>query len=81
MSMRSLTGTIVSFIVRYVLYRHDISTIFMDNAPEHVSNYADGLTGRWRHQRNLDRFFRRAYHYFLGKGFSNVVLAKILDYL
>lgn len=36
---------------------------------------------RWRHQRNLDRFFARSYEYYLGKGFGCLVASRLLDYL
>jgi autophagy-related protein 9 len=37
--------------------------------------------GRWRHQRNVDRFFQRAYDYYRGKGYQCIVTACILDLL
>lgn len=36
---------------------------------------------RWRHQRNLDRFFRRVYSYYRGKGFVCIVSSGFLDHL
>lgn len=38
-------------------------------------------TDRWRHQRNLDRFFRRVYAYYRGKGFMCIVSSGFLDHL
>lgn len=35
---------------------------------------------RWRHQRNLDRFFRRCYQFYLNKGKINAILGGILDH-
>ena len=34
---------------------------------------------RWSHQKNLDRFFRRAYRYYRGGGAYNIILARCAD--
>jgi len=47
---------------------------------EEVGDGTPQAYDRWRHQKNLDRFFRRCYKYYCGKGVACIVMARVFDF-
>eukprot|EP00047_Mylnosiga_fluctuans_P003877 m.231457 g.231457 ORF g.231457 m.231457 type:complete len:662 (+) comp12220_c0_seq1:47-2032(+) len=52
-----------------------------ENELQELDHESPHTHDRWRHQKNLDRFFRRCYRYYRGKGLGCMVSASVFDFI